>query len=407
MEGEQTINGAVAEQEQETAAVEIPESVTRVDLEDKTVYLLGTAHVSKKSVGDVRQAAEAIQPDAVAVELCAPRCRAMLDPTSWKKMNIFSVIREKKAVFLLAQLLLTSFYRKLGKELGVQPGEEMLEGVKQAESLGAELVLADRNVDITLRRVWGGLGFWKKLKFMSQVMASVFMGEKIDEKTVEEIKQKDQLEAVMEAFGESFPEIKERLIDERDVYLAQKIKQARGERVLAVVGAGHVPGIVRNIQADHDLAPLDVVPPKSTWVGVFKWLIPLLIVGLVVYGFFSGGAEHSMQAVYIWVAVNAAFSALGAALALAHPVTILSAMVAAPITSLNPMIAAGWVCGLVQAKVRQPTVADLEDLPVAVTSFKGFWLNPVTRILLVVVLANLGSSVGTFVSGSWIAVHVF
>jgi pheromone shutdown protein TraB len=151
---------------------------------------------------------------------------------------------------------------------------------------------------------------------------------------------------------------------------------------------------------------LETTPPKSRWPSVVKWLIPLLILGLVIYGFFSGGPERSIEAVYIWVAVNAVFSAVGAALALAHPLTVLSAFVAAPITSLNPMIAAGWVCGLVQAKVRQPAVKDLEDLPSALTSVKGFWLNPVTRILLVVVLANLGSSVGTFVSGSWIAVHV-
>jgi len=407
MEGEHIPAGDSALLDEEGRPLaEIPDSVTRVELAGKTVFLLGTAHVSKKSVEDVRQAAEAIRPDAVAVELCPPRCRAMLDPKSWKKMNIFNVIREKKAMFLLAQLLLSSFYRKLGDQLGVQPGQEMLEGVKQAERLDARLVLADRNVDVTLRRVWGGLGFLKKLKFMSQVLAAVFMGEKIDEKTVEEIKERDQLQAVMEAFGQSFPEIKERLIDERDIYLAQKIRQARGERILAVVGAGHVPGIIRNIETDHDLAELDEVPPKSGWGRIFKWLIPLLIVGLIGYGFFSGGVEHSMQAVYIWVTVNALCSAIGAALALAHPLTIASALVAAPITSLNPMIAAGWVCGLVQAKVRQPTVADLEDLPVAVTSVKGFWLNPVTRILLVVVLANLGSSVGTFISGSWIAVHV-
>jgi pheromone shutdown-related protein TraB len=330
----------------------------------------------------------------------------MLDPESWKNMNIFRVIREKKALFLLAQLIMTSFYRKLGEQLGVQPGAEMLEGIKQAEKHGAELVLADRRVEITLRRVWGGLSFWKKFKLMAHIMAALFTGEKIDAETVEEIKQKDQLEAVLETFGESFPEIKERLIDERDVYLAQKIRSSPGERILAVVGAGHVSGIVEHLKASHDLTELDSVPPRARWPVVAKWLIPILIVGLVVYGFFSGGVDKSIEAVYIWLAVNAVFSAAGAALALAHPLTVISAFIAAPITSLNPMIAAGWVCGLVQAKVRQPTVKDFEDLPSAVTSVKGFWLNPVTRILLVVVLANLGSSVGTFVSGSWIAVHV-
>jgi pheromone shutdown-related protein TraB len=392
--------------ESPAAGEELPGDVTRLEVEGKTVYILGTAHVSRKSVEDVRAAAEAIRPDVVAVELCEPRYRAMRDPDAWKNMNILKVIREKKAVFLLAQLILSSFYRKIGEELGVKPGEEMLEGVKQAERLGAELVLADRKVDVTLRRVWGALGIWKKFKLMAHILGALFMGEKIDEKTVEEIKQKDQLEAVLETFGESFPEIKGRLIDERDAYLAEKIRRSSGSPVLAVVGAGHVAGIVENIESERDLSDLETTPPKSRWPSVVKWLIPLLILGLVIYGFFSGGPERSIEAVYIWVAVNAVFSAVGAALALAHPLTVLSAFVAAPITSLNPMIAAGWVCGLVQAKVRQPAVKDLEDLPSALTSVKGFWLNPVTRILLVVVLANLGSSVGTFVSGSWIAVHV-
>lgn len=386
---------------------ELPQNMTSVELADKTVHLLGTAHVSRKSVDEVRQAAEALKPDTVAVELCEPRHRAMIDPESWKRMNVFQVIKEKKAAFLLAQLIMSAFYRRLGEQLGVNPGEEMLEGARQAERLGSEIVLADRKVDVTIRRVWGYLGFWKKLKLASHLLYALLFSEKIDEETVEEIKNKDQLQAVLETFGESFPEIKQRLIDERDVYLAQKIREAPGRRVLAVVGAGHVTGIVANISEDHDLSPLEEAPPKSRIPGLLKWLVPLAITALIVYGFLQGGAQRSLEAVAIWVAVNAVFSAAGAAAAFGHPLTVLSAFLAAPLTSLNPMVAAGWVAGLVQAKVRQPKVIDLEDLPRDIVSVRGFWSNPVTRVLLVVVLANLGSSIGTFVSGSWIAVHVF
>lgn len=397
--------------EETTGALEIdgvalPETVTHVQVGEKSIYLVGTAHVSKESVEDVRKAVEAVKPDSIAVELCCARHKAMIDRDNWKNMNILKVIKEKKAVFLLSQLIMSSFYRKLGDQLGVQPGAEMMEGVQLAQDTGAELVLADRDVEITLKRVWGGLSFWRRIKLMFQLVQAVFLSEEIDEQTVEEIKQKDQLEHALNAFAESYPEIKERLIDERDIFLARKIAAAPGKKIVAAVGAGHVKGIVKHIHDDGPLDDLVELPPKALWPRIVQWAIPVVIVGLIVYGFFKGGAEYSMDAVYIWIGFNAVLAAAGAALALAHPLTVLATFIAAPITSLNPMIAAGWVSGIVQAKMKSPTVADLEDLPTAIMSVGGFWRNPVTRILLVVVLANLGSSLGTFISGSLIAVHV-
>ncbi len=322
-------------------------------------------------------------------------------------MNIFKVLREKKAVFLLAQLILSAFYRRIGLQLGVQPGAEMLEAVKTAKEQEAELVLADRSVEVTLKRVWGFLGFWSKIRLFSHLLASLFISEKLDESSIEEIKQKDQLEAVLAEFSEKFPEIKKRLIDERDIFLAQKIREAEGKSIVAVVGAGHVSGIIRNLSEDHDLDEICQLPPRSRWTRWVAWSIPLVILFLFVWGFFTGGAELSLQSIGIWVVVNGVLAAVGAALALAHPLTIVATFFAAPLTSLNPLVAAGWVAGLVQAWARKPTVHDLEQLPEAISSVKGFWLNPVCRILLVVVLANLGSSLGTFISGSWIAANVF
>ncbi|MBW2554740.1 MAG: TraB family protein, partial [Deltaproteobacteria bacterium] len=229
----------------------------------------------------------------------------------------------------------------------------------------------------------------------------------IDESLIEKIKEQDQLETIMETFSKSFPEVKKRLIDERDIYLAQKIRSAPGTTVVAVVGAGHVPGIQQHIHKNEPIAPLVEVPPKSILPAILKWAIPALIITLLVAGFFKGGRQHSVESIYIWILVNGILSAVGAAIALAHPLTILATFVAAPITSLNPTIAAGWVSGLVQTWVKKPTVSDLEDLPNAISSVKGFWMNPVSKILLVVVLANLGSSLGTFISGSWIAARLF
>ncbi len=385
----------------------LPTSVHEISVAEKKIYLVGTAHVSKESVLDVRKTVDIVNPDTICVELCEARYKSIIQRETWKKMDIFKVVKEKKAVFLLAQLIMTSFYRRLGEQLDVKPGAEMIEGVNLAKARKAELVLADRNIEITLKRVWGYLNFWNKLKMAAQLFAGLLVSEKIDEEMVEELKNQDQLENILNTFTKAFPEVKNRLIDERDVYLAQKIKEAPGKTIVAVVGAGHIPGITDQIAHDAQLEPLMQIPPKSIVPALIGWSIPAAIIALIVYGFFKGGTQHSLESIYIWILVNGAFSAFGAACALAHPVTILTSFIAAPLTSLNPMIAAGWVAGLVQAMVKKPTVKDMEDLPNAILSVKGFWLNPVSRILLVVALANLGSSLGTFIAGGWIAGRIF
>lgn len=386
----------------------LPESVCKITTGDgRNIFLVGTAHVSKQSVEDVKKTVEMVNPDSICVELCEARYKSLIKRDIWKNMDIFKVVKEKKAVLLLAQLIMSSFYRKLGEQLDVKPGAEMIEGVNLAKERNAQLVLADRDIEITLKRVWGYLNFWNKLKMASQLLASLLITEKIDEKLVEDLKNKDQLENILDMFAKAFPGVKIRLIDERDVYLSQKIKDAPGKTVVAVVGAGHVPGIVEHIDKREPLEPLMEVPPKSIAPVIFAWSIPAVIVTLVVIGFFKGGVQQSLSSIYIWVLVNGILSALGAAVAFAHPLTILSSFFAAPLTSLNPMIAAGWVSGLVQAVVKKPTVKDMEDLPNAISSVKGFWMNPVSRILLVVVLANLGSALGTFIAGSWIAGRLF
>ena len=387
----------------EDTALTLPECVRVHALDDeRTVYLIGTAHVSRQSVDDVRETITAIRPDSVCVELCPARYSAMVQRDNWQKMNIFKVIKEKKAAFLLAQLVLSSFYRRIGDQLGVQPGAEMLEGIQQCERSGAELVLADRAIDITLKRVWGALSLWNKIKMMVHLIAGIFVSEKLDEQLVEEMKNRDQLESIMGEFADAFPGIKRRLIDERDVVLAHNINTAPGKKIVAVVGAGHVPGIIQRFDRHEDMAPFFELPSRSRLGSFLKWALPVAIAGVLVYGFYTGGVDHTVESIYIWILVNGILSALGAAVALAHPVTILSCFVGAPITSLNPMIAAGWVGGLVQAWVHKPTVEDLENLPQSIATIRGFWSNPACKVLLVVVLANIGSSLGTFISGGWI-----
>jgi pheromone shutdown-related protein TraB len=385
-----------------TLSAELSDSVSHIKLDSRDIYLVGTAHVSAESVEDVSSTVGLVKPDSICVELCQGRYKTLTDRQSWKKMDVFTIVKQKKSLFLLVQLVMSAFYRKLGEKLGVKPGAEMLEGIRLTEETGAKLILADRDIQITLKRVWGYLGFWTKLKLLSHLLAGLFSNEEIDAEMIDKMKKTDQLEAIMQEFAEKFPEVKKRLIDERDIYLAEKIRQASGNTV-AVVGAGHVDGIKGHIQTATDLTELEQLPPASIWPKFIKWIIPLAIVGLLVIGFLRGGLQNSVESIYIWVLVNGVLSSLGAIIALAHPLTVVAAFLAAPLTSLNPFMAAGWVAGLVQAIVAKPTVADFENLAEATSSVKGFWKNPVTRILLVVVLANLGSGIATFISGGWIA----
>lgn len=386
---------------------DLPKSVKRLVREDREIYLVGTAHVSQKSVEDVRSIILAVRPDVVCVELDEARHRNLVNAQIWKNTDIVKIIRDGKAMLLLSSLIMSSFQKRIGKKLGVIPGAELLEAVHQAEEVGARIVLADRDIQITLKRTWANLNLRNKLKMVSQLVASLFVSEQIDDEMIEELKQEENLGDVLRLLAQEFPLVKGPLIDERDIYLAHRIKEAKGSRVVAVVGAGHVPGILEAFDQDTSVDELETIPRRSGMQPVLKWGIPALILALFAYGFYQGGSQESIQSIYIWFLANGILAAAGAALALGHPLAIAAAFLAAPLTSLNPMIAAGWVSGLVQALVKKPKVQDLESLPDDITTIRGFWKNAVSRILLVVVFSNLGSTLGTFIAGSWIAVRLF
>lgn len=386
----------------------LPANTRRLNHQGREIYLVGTAHISLESIDDVRRTVERVEPDAICVELCQARYEAFTRPDAWQRMDVFKVIKDGKAALLLSQLIMSAFYKRMGDRLGVKPGADMLEGIRLAHERDVDLVLADRDIQVTMKRTWRRLNLWNKLKLLFLLLSSALVDPEIDKETVDDLKRQDGLGDVLVEFARAFPAVKEAIIDERDVYLAQRIREAEGDKVVAVVGVGHVPGIARAIDRDHSLGPLETVPAPSFWSRSIKWLVPSLILAIVAYGFYSTGAAHSLESISIWVLVNGVLAAVGAALALGHPVTVLAAFVAAPITSLNPTIAAGWVSGLVQAWIKKPTVADLEAMPEVVSSFpKGLWRNAVSRILLVVVFSNLGSTLGTFIGGSWIAARSF
>ncbi|GGK05866.1 conjugal transfer protein TraB [Lentibacillus kapialis] len=375
------------------------ENITRIHLGDKEYILIGTAHVSKSSAEQVKEVIEAEQPDAVCIELDEQRYKSVTEGNKWRDMDIFQVIKEKKATLLLMNLAISSFQKRMAKQFGIDAGQEMIQGIESAKEINAELVLADRDIQITFSRIWGNLGFKGKAMLLLQVVGSIFSRETISEEELENLKSKDMLDSMLEEFTEHFPRLKKPLIDERDQYLSEKIRRSSGRKIVAVLGAAHVPGITNEIKQEHNLEQLSTRPPKSKVPKIIGWSIPILIISLIAYTFFTNPSAGWQQTVS-WVLWNGSLSAIGTAIALGHPLTILTAFLAAPISSLNPLIAAGWFAGIVQAIIRKPHVSDFEQLSDDVYSVKGFWHNKATRVLLIVVLANIGSSLGTFIGGA-------
>ncbi len=374
------------------------EQVLRAD--GKTIYILGTAHISAASEREVDELIRSVRPDAVCVELCQSRYEALINPDKWREMDIVQVVRCRRATMLLAHLVLSAFQRKLGQQVGIKPGAEMLRAIAVAEETGAALVLADRNIQVTLLRTWRSLDWWNRMKLLGQLVLSIVAAAELNEADIEALKREDMLTQVMGSFARAFPRAKAILIDERDVYLAQRIRQAPGTTIVAVVGAGHLQGLLARLQepAPESVASLETVPRRGRIARLLPWAIPALVLGLIGYGFLHIDARASWAMVRVWVLVKAILAGAGALAAWGHPLTILTAAVVAPITSLNPLIAAGWVAGLCEALLHKPTVADFERLTSDIVTVGGFWRNRITRILLVVALTNLGSAVGTFVA---------
>lgn len=375
----------------------------RVKLKEKEVVLLGTAHVSQQSVEDVRALVESEKPDRVCVEIDPTRYRSLVNRSSFSELDIVKVFREKKGFLLLANLVLSAFQRRLGLDLGVKPGDEMLEAINIAKNLGVPFSLCDRDIQVTLRRAWSKSSFWSKNKMLAAMLSSMFVSEKIDELEIEKLKQKNVLQGMLEELSEYLPSVKEVLIDERDRYLAAQIHTAPGKRIVGVVGAGHVDGVIRSLQefdrADipPDISVLEKIPPRGIISKMIPWLVPVIVVGLIAVGFFRAGWELSLNMIWKWILVNGTLSAVGAIIALAHPVTIIVSFLGAPLTSVNPAIGIGILAGIVETTIKRPRVRDFESLHSDILSLRGFYRNRFIHIFVVFFLASLGSAIGTFV----------
>ncbi len=374
------------------------ENIVKVNYKDKEIYLVKTAHVSKNSVQDVKDCILEVGPDAICIELDEDRYKKLDEPDKWRESDIIKIIKEKKVGFLLVNIILSSFQRRMAKNMDTSSGGEMLEGIKASKELNIPLVLADRPIKITFSRIWNSLGLMEKSKLLTSIIGSIFDDEEITEEDLAALKQADALDAALREIGKEFPNVKKILVDERDQYLAAKIKNAPGKKIIAIIGAAHANGLIKSLDLDIDTNKLEEVNKKKSISSIIKWLIPIAIIAIIVYTLITN-KDVGIAQIKSWILWNGTLSALGVLLALGHPLSIMAAFIMAPITSLNPLLAAGWFAGIVEAMIRKPKVKDFEDLGDDTSSLKGFWKNRVTRILLVVVFANVFSSIGTFVSG--------
>ena len=385
-----------------------------IQLNNSQITLVGTAHVSQLSVEMVEEKIATGDYDCVALELCSPRLENITNQAWWKNLDIYQIFKKKKAGLLLINLALTAYQKRLADRIGVEAGKEMVRAVELSSENNLRLEVIDRNISTTLHRLVTEVSFWQKMKIVGGLIAGVFVGEEISKEQIEDLKRGDMLHAVVSEFGEELPEIKRILIDERDEYMVGRLAQISAshdapKKILALVGAGHLIGMMASIDFPPDtvhLQELDQKAPPSKTGFYIGWGICILILSMFGVGF-KQSPELGGQLVATWILLNGGLSALGTALAFGHPVSIFAAFFAAPLTSLNPTIGAGMVVGLIESYMRKPKVCDFETLREDITHYSMWWKNRVARLLLVFFFSSFGSMIGTYAAGASIVTQLF
>jgi pheromone shutdown-related protein TraB len=389
------------------SAIDKQEPMVTVTVQDSQITLLGTAHVSRTSAAKVEELIATGDYDGVAVELCPSRHNAIVNPDALAQMDLFVLLRSGKAPMAAASLALGAYQQRLAEQFGIEPGAEMRAAIAGAQQSALPVLLIDREIGVTLKRIYRNVPWWRRLLLFPALLGSVVSGAKVTEEEVERLKEGDVLETTFAQFADQERELYVPLIEERDRYMAARLQQesttGKHQHILAVVGAGHLRGITNYLQQDpksaiETVTELDQVPPAKSWPK----LIPWIVVAVILLGFVIGfrrSAELGWQLVLDWVLINGGLAALGAAIAMAHPLTVLGAFLAAPLTSLNPTIGAGMITAGLEVYLRKPRVGDFSRLRQDTTSFKGWRHNRVARTLLVFIFSTLGSAIGTYVAG--------
>ncbi|MBK8161972.1 MAG: TraB/GumN family protein [Gammaproteobacteria bacterium] len=379
------------------------------------ITLLGTAHISRASAEKVRALIETGAYDAVAIELCPSRHNAIVNPDALAKMDLFEVIRTRKVLMVTANLALGAFQQRMAEQLDITPGAEMRMAIDCARAIHLPVLLIDREIAVTLKRCYHGVSWWQRIHLLAGLIASVLVHRKVTEDEIERLKEGDMLESAFTQFSEQARGLYHGLIDERDRYMSARLINAadRGDcrNILAVVGAGHLKGIRRYLQEYRDkpppetlsgiIAKLDEMPAPSRWPALVSWLVVALILGGFIVGF-THGAEIGWGMVTDWIVITGGLAALGTVLAGGHPVTVIGAFLAAPLTTLNPLIGVGMITAAVEAWLRRPSIGDFSRLRADVSRLKGWWGNRVARTLLVFLFSTLGAASGTYLAGALI-----
>ncbi|MBN1608998.1 MAG: TraB/GumN family protein [Polyangiaceae bacterium] len=385
-----------------------PGHVTRIDIEGREIHIVATAHVSRRSVEEVERVIDDVRPDTVCVELDLTRYESLIDDQRWAKLNLFDVIRERRAAYLLTSIVLVAYQRRIGKRLGVEPGAELRAAVRKAAEVHAELVLADRDIQATLRRSWANLSRTEKLKLVELLAVAPFVGEEqVDEEQVERLKDRDGFNEMLAELARQMPGLKAPLLDERDSYLMSTIAEAPGQRIVAVVGAGHVQGMLANVGRRVDREALSRLPPPSTLKRVLRWLVPLVVFGASYLAYRERQLDGLLRMLMAWAAPVALLSAVVTAMAGGRIPSVLTALVVSPVTALSPVRVTGMVVGLLEARLRRPTLVDCQRVYDDVATLRGIYRNPLTRVLLVTLAAGLGSALGAYVGIAWMLVALW
>lgn len=383
-----------------------------LELNNRKITLIGTAHVSAESISEVENVISDVKPDCVAIELDEKRYESITNPDKYRELDIIKVLKRKEGFLLLANIVMASFQKRMGKNAGVKPGEEMVAAINKAKELNIPTALVDRPIQITFRRAWKKTSAYGKTQLLSALLASGFSKDEISSEEIENLKQSSEMDSMMKELSELMPAVKQVLIDERDQYLASHIWKAEGNNIVAVLGAGHLPGVEAHLkkiaenQASTDTSEIASIPESSIFSKIMMWLIPALIVAVIAFGFYIGGKDAGSKMALNWILWNGILAGLGALIAGGNPLTILVSFAGAPITSLCPFIGVGIVAGIVQAAICKPQVKDLETLSDDAGSIKGFYKNKILRVLLVFLLSSVGSSIGTFAAGAGIVINL-
>lgn len=370
----------------------------------KTFHILGTAHVSADSREEVISLIEKTNPDSVCVELCESRYNSLKEKDRWKNLDIMKVIRQGKGFLLFANMILHSFQKRIGSKVESLPGGEMIAAMEEAEKRGKKIVLADRDVTVTLKRAWKLSSFWSRARIFEVLIESLFSDEEIGEEEIKDLlEKKDIFNEVMNQFADKLPKVKQVFLDERDSFLAEKIQSAQGNTIVAVVGKGHQNGIITHLKNNsvYDKS-IETVPGEGK-PSYIPWIITGAVVLVFIAGFYFGGWDKGLDMLITWALVTGTCCGISAIIAMAHPVTILSSWIVAPITTLHPLIGAGMFLALIEAYFRKPRVSDFESLVDDIETVRGFLRNRITKILLVFVITSIGASIGTFVAIPWIS----